>query len=244
MPRCTPAEAARSMMLGSASLQLCCADGNALPLISGYSADSAGRLLLALPDNLPLIEAVERHGDATVEVEVCDVAPLPLRRRIRGRTTIRGWLEPIDQRLARRLWKQTTCDCEPPPTRLYVLPPAEITLERDERLPVDVDLTDYACARPDPLARVESELLHHLAYGHPEALEALTPQLPCSLLDLDPRIVPWRLNRYELVLRVEGAQQDVDVSFALPKPSATEPGQVIEGLRSLVTSSCSRSGGR
>jgi hypothetical protein len=234
MPRCSPAEAARSLLLSSASLHLRTDVGEELQLVSGYSPDSAGRLLLALPDNSRLAGAVEREGDVPVVLDVHDVAPLPLRRRIRGRATLSGWLETIDQRLARRLWTQTTCDCEPPPTRLYVLSPAEVQLERDERPPVDVDLDSYACATPDPLARVEGELLRHLAHGHPEALDMLAAQLPCALLHGGPRIVPWRLNKYELVLRVEGTKQDVDVSFALPDPSATDPGRVIEGLRSLV----------
>lgn len=235
MGRCPAADTARSMLIGSATLEMR-TDDEAAVFLGGYGADGGGRLLLPVaPDNRMLLTA-EQDGDVPVQAVLTDVAPVPARRRVRGRLSFTGWAEPLDRDVAERAWRHSSCACSPlgDGERLLRLEPAELVLERDEQPAAEVDLAAFADAEPDPLATVEAELLQHLAHGHPEALAVLVAQLPRALRRGSPRVVPWRLDRHELVLRVERADRDVDVAFPLPHPGATCAREVIDGLRTVV----------
>ncbi|NJP35096.1 DUF2470 domain-containing protein [Micromonospora sp. HSS6-12] len=79
-----------------------------------------------------------------------------------------------------------------------------------------VDPVEFAAAEPDPLAADEAELLCHLDRHHPRTIEQL-----CRLVDPRHRhgvrrVVPVRLDRHGLVLRMEHASghRDVRLGFA------------------------------
>lgn len=97
-----------------------------------------------------------------------------------------------------------------------------------------VPLDAYARAAPDPVARHEAEVLSHLTTGHPEAAAQLAGLLPRRMLAGAERVVPLRLDRYALVLRVERADRHTDVPLALASVRAEHPGEVLVALRALL----------
>jgi hypothetical protein len=92
----------------------------------------------------------------------------------------------------------------------------------------------YAQAQPDPIAHLESELLSHLTSGHAEQVLQLAGLLPRRVAAGARRVVPLRLDRRALVLRVEREHDDLDVPLAFASARAGHPGEVVAALRALL----------
>ena len=149
-------------------------------------------------------------------LEVADVAPLPLRSRIRARVRLEGSLVAA----------------EPHVGLLWHFVPDEAWLDLDDE-PHRVGLAELADARPDPFARFEPGLLAHLEAAHGDVVDALTRLADPRVTDDATRIRPLMLNRYGLALRVEYPHDHRDINVPFPDPVDTGQGLTC-AMRALV----------
>jgi hypothetical protein len=174
-----------------------------------------GRVLLHVPEDSALLAAAicAPRGGPSAVLELADVAPVPVRGRIRARLWLAGWFAPKDG------------DLEFRPTRIVLREPSGAVV---------VDLDDFAAAAPDPLATAEPRLLTHLADAHPDAVERLTRLLPHDSLHGAVRVQPLAVDRHGLTLRVERARTDGDVRLTFHKP-ADDMAQLTERMHVLLS---------
>lgn len=203
----------------------------------------------------------------TCVIEITDVAPVAMPHRVRGRCWLAGWLSPAPNEL-------TTAHA----TRLAEAHPAgdllgvASALRRDAartdapewrvlRLEVGEGYVDdlwgaapvepeaLRTARPDPLARHETELLQHLHSAHHGELRGLGGLLSGGTDDgrtapeATRRVVPVALDRFGLRVRFTdpcppgdraagGHSASFDARFDFPQPVADVRG-VGRALREL-----------
>ncbi|MFE9412052.1 DUF2470 domain-containing protein [Streptomyces sp. NPDC006704] len=165
-----------------------------------------GDVFLDFPADSPAVRAATRSEDGEVRavLEITDVAPVSVPRRIRGRAWVSGRLTPVPGQAG----------------------PGRMTLRLDvgEACVDDlwgagpVDPEDFARAAPDPLLRHETEILQHLASAHGEQMDLL-----CSLVGREgvTGATPLALDRFGL--RVRFAVDDghtFDARFDFPEPVA------------------------
>ncbi len=214
----TAAEAARSLVAGASSLSLHTAAETTVVLVGAQRVDPLGRLLVAVPEAAPLVAQVRAQVLVATQAFLVDVAPVAVRERERAHLEIFAWLRRPPREEAAAAWE----DAHPTGSRLEPtevvlrLEPRALALQRTGHDPVDVDPAEYARASADPLAREEAELLQHLASDHTGALGVFARMLPPGLLRAGDRVVPLRLDRHRLVLRLERESSHADVSLLLP----------------------------
>ncbi|GAA2375840.1 DUF2470 domain-containing protein [Dactylosporangium salmoneum] len=204
----TPAERLRSLLAAAGSLTLH-VPGRRCDLVGAHRVE-AGRILLQAPDS------VLPEPDCAAALELTDVAPTPVRSRVRARATFGGWLTAAgDGNLELELVEATLQDPAYGPDR-------EISVDPDA----------FAAAAPDPLAESESDLLCHLATAHPGAVDRLSRLIPPHHLHGVRRILPVRLDRYGVVLRLEfaGRARDVRLPFLAPLHRPEEAGDKMQEL--------------
>ncbi|MEO3769141.1 DUF2470 domain-containing protein [Micromonospora sp. B9E7] len=208
----------RSMLVAADSLTL------RIPGIEAYVAgrhavSSDGRLRMELPARSHLTDHLTQHRETVAMVEVTDLAPTPVRNRVRGRGTLTGWLaiEPA------------TTESDQGLVAVLDLATAELTV--DGRT-TGVDPDAFAAARPDPLAAAEADLLCHLDHHHPQTVERLCRLVPARQLQGVRQVRPVRLDRHGVVLRLELARGDRDVrlSFGAPLRHPDQLGAEIKAL--------------
>ncbi|MEV8513206.1 DUF2470 domain-containing protein [Dactylosporangium sp. NPDC051484] len=214
----TPAERLRSLIATAGSLTLH-VPGGRCDLIGAHRVE-AGRILLDRPDVVPL------EPEVAAVLELTDIVPTPARTRVRARATFAGWLGECDG-------------------GTMALDLAEATLQdpaygADSEISVDPD--DFAAAAPDPLAELEADLLCHLDASHPGAIDRLARLIPPHHLHGVRRIVPVRLDRYGVVLRLEFAARARDVRLPFPTPldKAEQAGERMQEL--YARARCCRGG--
>ena len=98
-------------------------------------------------------------------LEVTDVAPVAVPHRIRGRAWVAGWLTPVPARPQLALPTPVATLTVPPGARPYGSPAGRSARPYRGR-PVGSGRSsseEFAAAFPDPLARLETEVLQHLA---------------------------------------------------------------------------------
>ncbi|WP_018222103.1 DUF2470 domain-containing protein [Salinispora pacifica] len=222
------AQRLRTIVAAATSLELR-TPGHRADLVNRHTLDSSGRIRLDLPVNSRLATDITRQREVTAVVEITDVAPTPVRERVRGRGTFSGWLTPVTP--------GATGDHE------------DLTVEFDlaaVELSVDgattaVDPADFAAAEPDPLAAEEAELLCHLDRHHPRTVESLCRLVAPRHRHGVRRVVPLRLDRHGLVLRLErmSGHRDVRLGFT---PALRHPDELRERMATLVErgAACSR----
>jgi hypothetical protein len=154
-------------------------------------------------------------------LEFADVAPVPVRSRIRARLWLAGSLEPEEDQLAFR--------------------PTRIALRRANGVVV-VDLDEYASAQPDPLATVEAGLLTHLAGAHPDAVQRLTRLVDPAGLQGAVRVQPLAVDRHGLTLRIERARDhgDVRLTFHAPADDVEQLTERVHVLLAQAARACPR----
>ncbi|MFE1342455.1 DUF2470 domain-containing protein [Streptomyces sp. NPDC058733] len=207
------AERARSVLAAAWSCAVT-AEGGREEFIGAHEVTGDGRVLLRLPEDSALWAAAicAPRGEPSAVLEFADVAPVPVRRRIRARLWLAGWFTAEDDHLAFR------------PTRVVLRRPSGAVV---------VGLDDFAAAAPDPLAGAEAHLLTHLADAHPDAVERLTRLVDPGSLHGAVRVRPLAVDRHGLTLRIERARTHGDVRLPFHTP-ADDVGQLTERMHHLL----------
>jgi hypothetical protein len=214
------AERARSVLAAAWSCTAT-ADGGREELVGAHTVDDGGRVVLRVPEDSALRTAVicAPRGEPSAVLEFADVAPVPVRSRIRARLWLAGWFTPHEDRLAFQA------------TRVVFTPlTGAVVVARDE----------FAQARPDPLATAEAQLLGHLADAHPDAVERLSRLVPPDALHGAVRVQPLAVDRHGLTLRVERARAHGDVRLPFHAP-ADDVAQLTERMHVLLTQAAAAS---
>ncbi|MGP2437800.1 DUF2470 domain-containing protein [Streptomyces sp. JW3] len=208
------AERARSMLAAAWSCAVT-AEGGREELVGAHTVADDGRVLLQVPEDSALLGAAicAPRGEPSAVLEFADVAPVPVRGRIRARLWMAGWMAVEEGQLAFH------------PTRVVLREPAGSAV---------VDRDEFTTAKPDPLATAEARLLTHLADCHGDAVERLTRLVDPDSLHGVVRVRPLAVDRHGLTLRIEraGAHGDVRLPFHAP---ADDVSQLTERMHALLT---------
>ncbi|MFF9817313.1 DUF2470 domain-containing protein [Streptomyces sp. NPDC014006] len=207
------AERARSVLATAWSCAVT-AEGGREEFVGAHSVSDDGRLLLRLPDDSALLTAAicAPRGEPSAVLEFADVAPVPVRHRIRARLWLAGWFTPEDDHLAFHA------------TRVVLRRPSGAAV-------VAVDA--FTAAAPDPLSEAEARLLTHLADAHPDAVERLTRLIDPGSLHGAVRVRPLAVDRHGLTLRIERARTHGDVRLPFHTP-ADGVAQLTERVQRLL----------
>ncbi|MGW2515438.1 DUF2470 domain-containing protein [Streptomyces sp. NPDC001617] len=208
------AERARSV-LATAWSCAATAEGGREEFVGAHTVAEDGRVLVHVPEDSALLTAAicAPRGEPSAVLEFADVAPVPVRHRIRARLWMAGYFVPEDGHLAFR------------PTRIVL---------RQASGAVVVDLDEFAGAAPDPLALAEAHLLTHLADCHGDAVERLTRLVDHTSLHGAVRVQPLAVDRHGLTLRIERSRAHGDVRLPFHTP-ADDIGQLTERMHALLT---------
>ncbi|OEU94520.1 hypothetical protein DB35_00905 [Streptomyces abyssalis] len=209
----THAERVRSILVAAHSMTVV-SDGLHTEVHRLHETGATGHVHLhAPPESAPA--GSERR--VPVRLELTDIAPTPVRDRLRAQVTLTGLLAaPYDEGAT-----ASTC-----------MEFGQALLE-DSRGRTFVTLEELQSAAPDPLATCEAGLLTHLLDGHrefvPLLLRLVRPQPNRGVL----RAVPVALDRYGVTLRLEysGTHCDARLPFASP---VTHPDQVDSRFQALL----------
>ncbi|WP_406162849.1 DUF2470 domain-containing protein [Streptomyces sp. NBC_00882] len=208
------AEHARSVLAASWSCAVT-AEGGREEFVGAHTVAQDGRVTLDVPEDSTLVAAAicAPRSEPSAVLEFADVAPVPVRSRIRARLWIAGWFVPGDGRLEFKA------------TRVVLRRPSGA---------VAVDLDDFAAAEPDPLATAEARLLTHLADCHPDAVERLTRLVEADSLHGAVRVQPLAVDRHGLTLRIERTRAHGDVRLPFHAP-ADDVARLTERIHVLLT---------
>jgi hypothetical protein len=208
------AERARSVLAAAWSCAVT-AEGGREELVGAHTVAVDGRVLLRVPDDSALLAAAicAPRGEPSAVLEFADVAPVPVRNRIRARLWLAGWCALEEDHLAFR------------PTRVVLRQPSGAVV---------VDLDDFAAAAPDPLAEAEARLLTHLADCHADAVERLTRLVDRDSLHGAVRVRPLAVDRHGLTLRIERVRAHGDVRLPFHRP-ADDVAQLTERVHVLLS---------
>ncbi|MFF7133433.1 hypothetical protein RKD27_001016 [Streptomyces sp. SAI-126] len=207
------AEQARSVLAASWSCAVT-AEGGREEFVGAHTVAEDGRVTLEVPEDSTLVAAAicAPRGEPSAVLEFADVAPVPVRSRIRARLWIAGWFVPGDGRLEFKA------------TRVVLRRPSGAVV---------VDLDEFAAAVPDPLATAEARLLTHLADCHPDAVERLTRLVDPDSLHGAVRVQPLAVDRHGLTLRIERARTHGDVRLPFHAP-ADDVARLTERMHVLL----------
>ncbi|MEV6835602.1 DUF2470 domain-containing protein [Streptomyces sp. NPDC051133] len=207
------AERARSVTATAWSCAVT-ADGAREEYVGAHTVTDDGEVVLGVPGDSALWAAslCAPRQEPSAVLEFADVAPVPVRHRIRARLWLSGRLVPSGDSLRLR------------PTRVVLRRPSGAVV---------VDPDEFTAARPDPLAGAEAGLLTHLADAHPDAVERLTRLVRPESLHAVTRVVPLAVDRHGLTLRIERtrAHGDVRLTFHTPADDVT---QLTERMHALL----------
>lgn len=208
------AERARSVLAAAWSCAVT-AEGGREEFVGAHTVAEDGRVLLQVPEDSTLLAAAicAPRGEPSAVLEFADVAPVPVRNRIRTRLWMAGWFVPEDGNLAFKA------------TRVVLRRPTGAVV---------VDLDEFATAVSDPLATAEARLLTHLADCHGDAVERLTRLVDADSLHGAVRVQPLAVDRHGLTLRIERARAHGDVRLAFHRP-ADDVAQLTERMHVLLT---------
>ena len=241
----TPAERARTLagraqhasVVGSVIGE----DGDLRAAPTLHHVPATGAATLQFPSDHPLVLAARERGDGLLPVmlELADVAPVTLRRPVRGLLWLSGRLRVLPLRVARRAALRIAA--EQPDERLLDVGHGEVLLRLEPAMVVLSDAegtealapTAMAAAPPDPVADTGDRWLAHLAAAHAGTLSSLVPRLPPHLRRPGHRLAPLGVDRYGLRLRVETEHDDHDVRLPFTAPLSC-PGQLGGAVRALV----------
>ncbi|MEU9627319.1 DUF2470 domain-containing protein [Streptomyces luteogriseus] len=207
------AERARSVLAAAWSCSVT-AEGTREELVGAHTVGEDGRVLVEVPEDSALLAAAicAPRGEPSAVLEFADVAPVPVRNRIRSRLWLAGWFAVEGERLAFT------------PTRVVLRQPSGSVV---------VDLDEFAAAGPDPLTMAEARLLTHLADCHADAVERLTRLVDSDSLHGAVRVQPLAVDRHGLTLRIERARTHGDVRLAFHAP-ADDVAQLTERMHILL----------
>jgi len=217
----THAEVARTLAAGHlpGTAYIVCGPG---PLPVRHVTDANGRVLLLSPTDGAVAAALRPQdgGDDTAMVlDISDVPPMAGAPAL-GRVWVSGWATRLDGDEARAA-ALDYADIDPSGDLLDVgagqvlhrLDVAEVRYERHDKL-VDVDVDEFAEATPDPLSRIEFDLIADLADHHMAEMSAyVRKHLGKAAQPVnEPRVV--RMDRYGFLVRLD----DRLARMAFPRP--------------------------
>ncbi|MGV9279520.1 DUF2470 domain-containing protein [Streptomyces sp. NPDC003730] len=207
------AEQARSVLAAAWSCAVT-AEGGREEFVGAHTVADDGRVLLRVPEDSALLTAAlcAPRGEPSAVLEFADVAPVPVRSRIRARLWLAGRLAVEEEHLAFR------------PTRVVLRRPSGAVV---------VDVDEFAAAAPDPLALAEARLLIHLADCHDDAVQRLTRLVDPDSLHGAVRVRPLAVDRHGLTLRIERVRGQGDVRLPFHAP-ADEVAQLTERVHVLL----------
>ncbi|MBC2902336.1 DUF2470 domain-containing protein [Streptomyces cupreus] len=207
------AERARSVLATAWSCTVT-AEGSREDFVGAHTVAEDGRVLLHVPEDSALVTAAicAPRGEPSAVLEFADVAPVPVRNRIRARLWIAGWFGAEEGHLAFQA------------TRVVLREPSGAVV---------VDLDEFTAAEPDPLATAEARLLTHLADCHPDAVERLTRLVEPESLHGAVRVQPLAVDRHGLTLRIERTRAHGDVRLPFHRP-ADDVAQLTERMHVLL----------
>jgi hypothetical protein len=171
---------------------------------------ATGDVILLFPAGTPAARAAAHAEDDELAavLEVTDVAPVAVPRRIRGRAWVSGWLTMV-------------CGLAAPGWTRLRLEVGEVTVD-DLWGAQSVEPDAFGTAVPDPLSLHEAELLQHLAAGHAEQVGWLHALTDGRSGDAGTRpgtgAVPLALDRFGLRVRFSGDRGIFDARFEFPEP--------------------------
>ncbi|THA85263.1 DUF2470 domain-containing protein [Streptomyces sp. A0592] len=159
-----------------------------------------------------------------IRLEFTDVAPTPVRDRVRARVTVLGRLLTPYSDLSAESGAESTC-----------MEFERAELETAEGIAY-VGLEELDEAGPDPLAAYEAGMLTHLLDDHHELvtllLRLVQPQPTAAVV----RALPLAMDRYGITLRLEERRghRDVRLSFPSPLDDVEQSGAQIQALFSAA----------
>ncbi|MEV6692964.1 DUF2470 domain-containing protein [Micromonospora sp. NPDC051196] len=214
-----PAQRLRSILAGATSMTLRTTDQRA-ELVGRHRLDGHGQVRIDLPADSRLAADITRQGEVTAIIELTDLVPTPVRDRVRGRGTLSGWLTPA-----------ALGEAGPVGDLRVVLDLANAEFSADG-VSATIDPAAFAAAEPDPLAADEADLLCHLDRHHPRTIERLFRLIDPHHRYGVQRVVPVRLDRHGLVLRLERVRghRDVRLGFATTLRHQDELGRSMAAL--------------
>jgi hypothetical protein len=236
------AERARTLVEGNSSAVLDIPGARAAGWDGAVPAARAvlpgGEVLLLVPRACPVLRP-DRRGrreDLACVLEVTDVAPVSVARRVRGRVWVSGWVAPAPDG-ARAAFDGVPTERQAAGEALALVDAGAaqgrwsvLRLEVGEALVDDlfgaghVEPEEFAAARPDPLAVHEAELLQHLAAAHGAELLALRGLLGerGAAAGEGLRAVPVALDRFGLRVRFGAGTRVFDARFEFPEPAGCQ----------------------
>ena len=215
------AEVARTLAAGHlpGTAYIVCGPG---PLPVRHVTDANGRVLLLSPTDGAVAAALRPQDgadDTAMVLDISDVPPMAGAPAL-GRVWVSGWATRLDGDEARAA-ALDYADIDPSGDLLDVgagqvlhrLDVAEVRYERHDKL-VDVDVDEFAEATPDPLSRIEFDLIADLADHHMAEMSAyVRKHLGKAAQPVnEPRVV--RMDRYGFLVRLD----DRLARMAFPRP--------------------------
>ncbi|CAM5399828.1 hypothetical protein GCM10010329_58770 [Streptomyces spiroverticillatus] len=158
------------------------------------------------------------HERIPVRLEFTDVAPTPVRDRVRARVTVTGLLAaPYDS-------------SEAPQGSTCMEFGQAVIEDADGRAYVTLEELEHTL--PDPLAVCEAGMLTHLLDAHAELVPLLLRLVRAPRTADLTRAMPVAMDRYGLTLRLEYPRAHADVRLAFPTPvtGVEQAGPQIQGL--------------
>lgn len=184
------------------------------------------------------LHPAEPGGDAehrpAIRLEFTDVAPTPVRDRVRARVTIVGrLLTPHALDVSAGLANDSGSGSGSGSSTCMEF--GQAVLETADGLSY-VGLEELDAARPDPLAPYEAGMLTHLLDDHPDLvtlLLRLVQPLPAASV---VRALPVAMDRYGITLRLEErhGHRDVRLPFPSPLDDVEQSGAQIQALFSAA----------
>ncbi|MFI1282269.1 DUF2470 domain-containing protein [Streptomyces sp. NPDC020858] len=217
--RPSDAERIRSILTAAHSMTVV-TDGLRTEVRHLDGADPMGRLHLH-----PAEPGGEAEYRPAIRLEFTDVAPTPVRDRVRARVTVLGrLLTPYSDASAGSGADSTCMEFD----RAVLETP-------DGRSHVGLEELDAAC--PDPLAPYEAGMLTHLLDDHHDLvtlLLRLVQPLPTAAAVV--RALPVAMDRYGITLRLEERRGHRDVRLPFPSPldDIEQAGTQIQALFSAA----------
>ncbi|MBT2451976.1 DUF2470 domain-containing protein [Streptomyces sp. ISL-43] len=220
LPMPTDAERVRSILAAAHSMTVV-TDGLRTEVRHLDGTDPLGRLHLHPAE-------LGGHGEhrPAIRLEFTDVAPTPVRDRVRARVTLTGrLLTPYSDEGA-----DSTC-----------VEFGQAVLETSDGTRSYVGLDELDAARPDPLAPYEAGMLTHLLDDHAELVTLLLRLVrprPAEQSEQSAllRALPVAMDRYGITLRLEERRGHRDVRIAFPSPldDVEQSGAQIQALFSAA----------
>ncbi|WP_222869208.1 DUF2470 domain-containing protein [Actinomadura chibensis] len=240
----TAAERARTLAYGMADGALTVPGVPQAP-VPAHTTDRGGRPLLLFRSASPVRAALAAAPAGTpgppAVLRVCDVAPVALADRIRGRAWLRGRLTEVpDAELRPAVLRLAHAHPRPELLDLAAVRDAPRGGEREwtilaldvERVEIEdawgaaaLGPEEYADAAPDPFVAVEAGILTHLDKCHRDELTRLLPDAAPS-----GPVRPLGLDRHGLWLRRSAPPPSGPPPFDLRVPFP-EPVSDLHGLR-------------